>query len=252
MMSLALAVSCTPGSCTTMRSAPCCCTTGSATPSSLTRLCKVEMFCLSADSWIACAAAARKLPTRRSASASPASVQSISGSRSLSSVRAAVRVAASRKRISTVWASRVTPAWRRSASRSSARLSPTTDSARRVSAACMSTCIRKCTPPRRSSPRYIGSAWMRVSHCGDWLTRLSATTNDGSAGSGLSARAMTSRARICTSVVAKRARTDWPSNWIRSALTPASLSAAATRASTAASTRTVALPLETWTAGASP
>ena len=31
-MSFALAVSCTPGSCTTMRSAPCCWMIGSATP----------------------------------------------------------------------------------------------------------------------------------------------------------------------------------------------------------------------------
>jgi hypothetical protein len=50
MMSLALAVSCTPGSCTTTRSRPCCWITGSATPSSLTRLCSVVMFCLSACS----------------------------------------------------------------------------------------------------------------------------------------------------------------------------------------------------------
>ncbi len=42
--SLALATSCTPGSCTTMRSLPCCWMTGSATPSSLMRLCRVLMF----------------------------------------------------------------------------------------------------------------------------------------------------------------------------------------------------------------
>ena len=50
-ISLALAVSCTPGSCTTTRSRPCCWITGSATPSSLMRLCSVRMFCLSACSW---------------------------------------------------------------------------------------------------------------------------------------------------------------------------------------------------------
>ena len=49
-MSLALAVSWTPGSWTTMRSEPCCWITGSATPSSLIRLCSVVMFCLSANS----------------------------------------------------------------------------------------------------------------------------------------------------------------------------------------------------------
>ena len=44
-MSLARAVSCTPGSCTTTRSAPCCWMIGSATPSSLTRLRRIWMFC---------------------------------------------------------------------------------------------------------------------------------------------------------------------------------------------------------------
>ena len=50
------------------------------------------------------------------------------------------------------------PAWRMFLSRSSVRMSPVSDSAFLVSAAFMSTCIRKCTPPRRSRPRYIGSA----------------------------------------------------------------------------------------------
>jgi len=43
------------------------------------------------------------------------------------------------------------------------------------SAAFMSTCSRKCTPPRRSSPRYIGTAPIAASHCGDADSRLSAT-----------------------------------------------------------------------------
>ncbi|MOA01428.1 hypothetical protein D3C78_1208370 [compost metagenome] len=51
-MSLALAVSCTPGSCTTMRLGPACWITGSATPSSLTRLCRVVMFCDTASLWM--------------------------------------------------------------------------------------------------------------------------------------------------------------------------------------------------------
>ena len=42
--------SCTPGSCTTMRSTPCRCTSGSATPSWSTRLRKVVMFCSIAKS----------------------------------------------------------------------------------------------------------------------------------------------------------------------------------------------------------
>ncbi|MNN33167.1 hypothetical protein D3C81_1469110 [compost metagenome] len=45
-MRLASAVSCTPGSSTTMRLAPWRCTSGSATPSSLTRLRTVVRFCL--------------------------------------------------------------------------------------------------------------------------------------------------------------------------------------------------------------
>src|SRR4029450_9125136 len=56
MMSFALAVSCTPGNCTTTRSAPCCWITGSATPSSLTRLCSVVMFCVIAADWTRLAA----------------------------------------------------------------------------------------------------------------------------------------------------------------------------------------------------
>ena len=51
-MSLARAVSCTPGSCTTTRSAPCCWMIGSATPSSLTRLRRIWMFCWTAPSWM--------------------------------------------------------------------------------------------------------------------------------------------------------------------------------------------------------
>jgi hypothetical protein len=50
-MSFARAVSCTPGSCTTTRSAPCCWMIGSATPSSLTRLRRIWMFCATAFSW---------------------------------------------------------------------------------------------------------------------------------------------------------------------------------------------------------
>ena len=39
----------------------------------------------------------------------------------------------------------------------------------------MSTCIRKCTPPRRSRPRYIGSACSRASQVGERGSRFSAT-----------------------------------------------------------------------------
>ncbi len=48
----------TPGSCTKIRSMPCCCTLGSVTPSSFTRLRSVFMFCWMAFFWrsVICAA----------------------------------------------------------------------------------------------------------------------------------------------------------------------------------------------------
>jgi hypothetical protein len=67
------------------------------------------------------------------------------------------------------------PAWRMFLSRSSVRTSPVSDSAFLVSADFMSTCIRKCTPPRRSRPRYIGSARMRAIQVGERDSRFSAT-----------------------------------------------------------------------------
>ena len=85
MMSLALAVSCTPGSCTTTRSAPCCWITGSATPSSLTRLCSVVMFCLSACSCTARAAAGLSVPRSLKSPPSADSAHCRSGSWSDSS-----------------------------------------------------------------------------------------------------------------------------------------------------------------------
>ena len=99
-MSLAFAVSWTPGSCTTMRSAPCCWITGSATPSSLTRLCSVVMFCFSAVSRTSFSVCGRKLTTSRR---SPSSGAPITRPVRLfvSSVRARERVSSSRKRIST-------------------------------------------------------------------------------------------------------------------------------------------------------
>ena len=39
----------------------------------------------------------------------------------------------------------------------------------------MSTCIRKCTPPRRSSPRYIGKACTAAKARGERESRFSAT-----------------------------------------------------------------------------
>jgi hypothetical protein len=68
----------------------------------------------------------------------------------------------------------------------------------------------------------------------------------------LSARAIASLALSCASVSAKRARTDVPSSCTKSAFSPACRRACSTRPTSDASTLTVAFPLETWTAGASP
>ncbi|MNR34803.1 hypothetical protein D3C85_1526050 [compost metagenome] len=79
--SLALATSCTPGNCTTMRSAPCCWMTGSATPSSLMRLCRVLMFCFSAESCTRVTAAGFRAPSSNCLPFSSRSVNSRSGRR---------------------------------------------------------------------------------------------------------------------------------------------------------------------------
>jgi hypothetical protein len=121
--------------------------------------------------------------------------------------RAASRVAASRKRTRIVCASRATPPWRMPFSRSCPRTSAARFSMRLVIAACMSICSRKCTPPRRSSPRYIGRAWIAVSQFGEAGSRFRATVYDLSALSGLSARSSVSRALSCVSGSVKRTRT---------------------------------------------
>ena len=79
-MSFARAVSCTPGSCTTTRSAPCCWMIGSATPSSLTRLRRIWMFCATAPSWMRfCASGFSPAISRRSPPVASASRTSRSG-----------------------------------------------------------------------------------------------------------------------------------------------------------------------------
>ena len=243
-MSLALAVSCTPGSCTTMRSMPCCWITGSATPSSLIRLCSVTMFCLSAWSWMRRAASGLMLAVSLYSVPSGASASCRSGSWSWTRFLAAVSVAESRNRISMAWALRAMPPWRMFFSRSSRRMSPASDSARLVSAACMSTCSMKCTPPRRSSPRYIGLACSAVSQAGERDSKLSATTKAGLAGSGESAAWMASLARPWMSVLPKRALMEPASSVMPSAAMPACWSACSTLASVVVSTLTVDLLLE--------
>ena len=63
---------------------------------------------------------------------------------------------------------------------------------------------------------------------------------------------MASRAWIWVSVESKRTLTDWPSNCTAAGVMFCAANAASTRVTVAASTRTVALPAETCTAGASP
>ncbi len=175
-ISFALAGSCTPGSCTTMRSAPCCWITGSATPSWLTRRPSVVMFCLMASSCSLLSAAGLSVATSSWSWPSSRRTRSSTGIWAAMASSALSRIAASRKRTRSVCPSRVMPAWRRSFSRSSPRNSPENASRRFCSAACMSTCSRKCTPPRRSRPRYIGSACSAVSQPGEDDSRFSATT----------------------------------------------------------------------------
>ena len=173
---LARATSCTPGSWTTMRSAPCCWITGSATPSSFTRLCSVVMFCLSALSWMSFCAAGDSVATMDRLSPAPSSFNVSSRTWPRISSSAFVRVSASRNLISIEVGVLLMPVWRMFFSRSSVRMSDASVSSRLSTAARMSTCIRKCTPPRRSRPRYIGSARRLCSQRGVFDTRFSATT----------------------------------------------------------------------------
>ena len=174
-MSLALATSCTPGSSTTTRSAPCCWITGSATPSSLTRLCSVVMFCLMALSCTRRSASGLKPITSRPLSLAWLGAISRSGNLSCTTRRTASSEAASCARTSMFWPSRVMPPWRTFLSRRATRRSLTWVSRFLVSAVRMSTCSKKWTPPRKSSPRYMGLAFMANSHEGVRETRFSAT-----------------------------------------------------------------------------
>ena len=226
--------------------------TGSDTPSSLIRLLSVVMFWWTAFSWMRWAACGRNAATSLRSAPSPVSVSATSGTLSAIAARARSRVSASRKRISTASPTRAMPAWRTFLSRISVRRSPAMPSMRLDSACFMSTCSRKCTPPRRSRPRYIGSACRRVSHCGESDSRFSATIQLGSCGSVLSARPITSLARNWVSVSRKRTLTELLSRNRPVFSMPAAFSAASTRARVCVSTFSVALPLETCTAGASP
>jgi hypothetical protein len=110
----------------------------------------------------------------------------------------------------------------------------------------------KCTPPRKSRPRYMGEACKAVSQAGERDTRFSATTNWGSAASGIRAFWMASLALSCWSVLSKRARIEAPSSARLWGVVPAALSASSTFCKVDVSTLMVALPEDTCTAGASP
>ena len=175
-ISLAFAVSCTPGSCTTTRSAPCWAMMGSATPSSLMRLFKVLMFCFSAFSIALFSASGLSLPAKTSDSPSPSSCQSKSTRLSRKSASDLLRVSASRKLTRIDSASRLMPAWRMFLSRNKLRTSPANASYRLIAACFKSTCSKKCTPPRKSRPKYIGRARSSPSQRGEADKRFRATT----------------------------------------------------------------------------
>ena len=235
-----------------MRSAPCCWITGSATPSSLIRLCKVVMFCLSA--WSCTERSDSGLMLARTTKAPPAwfTLACRSGMVSAIRLRTVVAVASSCRRTSSDWPSRFTPPWRIFLSRKARRTSLVSVSMRLVMAACMSTCKVKCTPPRKSRPRYMGLACKAASQAGEREIRFSATTYEGSLGSGIRAFSSTPLALSCSSSLSKRARIEPPSKVMAKGLTSACANKLSTRFSKALSTATVALTEATCTAGASP
>ncbi len=95
---------------------------------------------------------------RSSPPASPTSRTARSGNAFSISTSRLVALGVSRKRSTTFWPSRPTPVYWMLFSRIRERMSVVKRSAALSSAPFMSTCSRKCTPPRRSRPRYIGSA----------------------------------------------------------------------------------------------
>ena len=232
MMSLALAVSCTPGNCTTTRSAPCCWITGSATPSSLTRLCSVVMFCCSACS----CTRARGLGLERADQLEVGAV----GAFGPLQVGQLVGAAASRACASVCAVAEADRRPRRRRAR-----------CRRGGCSCRAAGVR------RSPAMRLGLLGQRRLHVdlhqevhaaaqveaevhrqrAQRASASAASATAGSArrcrsgrcGSGLSALPIASLALIWVSVSAKRALTELPSNCTKSALMPAAVSACSTR-----------------------
>ena len=194
------------------------------------------MFCFNACSCTRRAASGFKLALNLNSPASGASVKATSANCSLIRLRAASKVAASRKRNSMVSPLREMPLWRMFFSRSTERRSPAVESIFLLSAAAMSTCSMKCTPPRKSRPRYMGAALSDVSHWGEREIRFRATTYGATSGSGTRAFWITSLALSWLSVSAKRTLSELFSRLRPVGSMAASLSACTTLVCKAAST----------------
>ena len=86
-----------------------------------------------------------------------------------------------------VWPLRLIPLWRMFFSRRPSGCPRQCFSAFLVKAACMSTCSMKCTPPRKSSPRYMGKAWRTSATAGERDNKVQRHHIGGSVGSGFKA-----------------------------------------------------------------
>ena len=148
---------------------------GSATPSSLIRLCRVCIFCLIAKSCMRFCST--KLSEAFNTSSLPLddSVKVRLGYSLAMMALALSNSASSLKLICTVSPSRLTPTYEMRSLRKTMRKSPTKRSAALLKAAFMSTCNKKCTPPRKSKPKYIGLAPTLRSQSGERESRLRAT-----------------------------------------------------------------------------
>ena len=210
------------------------------------------MFCFSACSCTLRAASGFKLALSLTSSPWGVRVETKSGNWSRMSDWAASAAACSRNPIRIVSFSREMPLCRRFFSRKALRKSPLKESSFLVRAACMSTCSMKCTPPRKSSPKYMGAACRADNQVGVRGIKFSATTYPGLAASGFKACWIASLACSCCSVVSNRALSELFSRPIKVGVSEAALSASSTLPKMALSTLALARAGETCTAGASP
>ena len=176
-ISLALAVSWTPGNWTTIRFRPCCCTIGSATPNSFIRLERVTIFCLRAVSSNRVLVFSVSTPLSLSISATgswPAHWMSGISDAKISRVfvKSAVFFNLMLRDVSAIDISvylilfflRID------------RVSVATFSSFVEMTAPWSISNIKCTPPLKSNPRYIGSALIAANQFGTSETRFNAIT----------------------------------------------------------------------------